>query len=277
MSRNLNEAFAELAAQADDDMNMAEGALLIAADEYPELDIKAYLKRLDVLAAGASELIAPDSDPLTRLETLGEFLMRRKRFRGNESSYYDPRNSYLNEVLDRRLGIPISLSVVYIETGRRLGMPLSGVNLPGHFVVRYDDPGHEIFIDVFGGGRLLTADDCRLLSARVTGHSIPFFRHYLDPVGTRAVLVRMLGNLKGIYMRLGETERAIRVLNRILALRPNSSIELKERAFLYLSAQRYRPALCDLVAYLTHHPDCPDADIIHQQIDMIMMGMGRNN
>jgi regulator of sirC expression with transglutaminase-like and TPR domain len=277
LSRDLNEAFAELAALPDDEMGVAEGALLLAAAEYPDLDIPAYRKRLEVLAAGASELVSPGADPLTQVEALCDFLCRKKRFRGNESSYYDPRNSYLNEVLDRRLGIPISLSIIYIETGRRLGMPLNGVNLPGHFVVRYDDPGHEVFIDVFNGGRLLTADDCRLLSARVTGHNIPFFGHYLDPVGTRAILIRMLGNLKGIYMRLGDTERAIRVLNRILTLKPGATVELKERAFLYLSGQRYRAALCDLMAYLTNHPDCPDADIIHSQIDMIMIGMGRNN
>ena len=159
--------FAELLAQPDERIDLARAALLIAADAYPHLEADRYLRALDELADPLRTRIAASSDPYEKLAALRDHLHGDLGFRANREDYYDPRNSYLNEVLDRRLGIPISLSLVYVEVARRAGLPLHGVGLPGHFLVGYRDDRTEVFLDPFDGGRTVDEAACRALVAEV--------------------------------------------------------------------------------------------------------------
>jgi regulator of sirC expression with transglutaminase-like and TPR domain len=256
-------------------MDLGLACFLIAACEYPDLDIKGYIRRLDMLSAGVAERMPVGADPLEQVTVINDFLFNQRRFKGNTENYYDPRNSYLNEVLDRRLGIPISLSILYMEVARRLRIPIRGVGLPGHFVVRYDAPKVDLFVDPFNNGRLLTSEDCHELVLRSLGgqHAISF-GHFLQPIGTRAVLVRVLTNLKVIYFHQSDAGRVVRVLNQIIQVNPNATDEYKERGLLHLAAQRYRAALVDLTTYLERCPDAPDADLVHHRIDIICATLG---
>jgi regulator of sirC expression with transglutaminase-like and TPR domain len=206
--------FVELVARPEDSIPLDEGALLIAAHAYPDLDVAAQLRRLDAVA---------DACPAATLGGLSGHLFGDCGFAGNVREYQDPRNSYLNDVLDRRLGIPISLSVLTIEVGRRLGLPLAGVGMPGHFLVRHlGDP--PVLLDPFGGGRLLEDSEAEALF-RSLGGTGPFLPQFLDTVGPRAILARMLGNLQGIFLS-GDTRQAAWVLRLRLAI---PGLEKEER------------------------------------------------
>lgn len=190
------EAFARIVAVADAEINLARAAFLIAAARYPELDVDAQLRLLDSLSVACRPILGDDTEPLHSCNVLSQYLFDEVGFRGNSDDYYDPRNSYLNEVLARRLGIPITLSLVYIEVGRRLEIPLVGVGMPGHFLVRHRDV-EDLFIDPFFGGILLSEDECAERLEQITG--IQFRREHLAPITNRAFLTRVLRNLQGIY------------------------------------------------------------------------------
>ncbi|HET7487305.1 MAG TPA: transglutaminase-like domain-containing protein [Acidimicrobiales bacterium] len=191
------ERFAELVAGPEEDLPLDEAALLIAAHAYPDLDVAAQLARLDDLAAGCA--------PAT-VDGLRRHLFDELGFAGNGRRYGDPRNSFLNDVLDRRVGIPISLSVLTLEVGRRLGVDLEGVGMPGHFLVRHVPDGR--LIDPFNGGRVLGVQDCARLYRAVHGADATFGPHLLAPVGPRTVLVRMLANLRQLFLAAGDARRA---------------------------------------------------------------------
>ncbi len=193
-----------------DEIDLARMALLIAAAEYPDLDVKEELRALDSLAAGASRRLGQERDPLARANALSEYLFDEVGFRGNREDYYDPRNSFLNEVLSRRLGIPITLSLVYIEVGKRLGVPLVGVGMPGHFLVRITSGHEDLLIDPFHRGILLSEEECAQRLQEVAGAAIPWDRSYLAPVSNRELIERVLLNLRGIYVRRDDQPRALR-------------------------------------------------------------------
>lgn len=202
------------------ELPLAEGALLIAAEEYPALDIPSYLAALDHLADEARSRIHLGADPAAAAGALCEFLFWEADFRGNPQSYDDPRNSFLNEVLDRRRGIPVTLAVVHLEVGWRLRLPLYGVGMPAHFLVGCETRGEPFFVDAFHGAGL-TASGCAHLFERMTGGSVPFRKEYLAPAPARDILVRILRNLKGIYLRREDLDRAAAAVERILLLAPH--------------------------------------------------------
>jgi regulator of sirC expression with transglutaminase-like and TPR domain len=270
MSADLPTDFAEIAAQPDNEMNLAVGALLIATDEYPDLDVASYVRRLDMLAAGVAERLPRGASPETQVGVINDYLFNQRRFRGNTENYYDPRNSYLNDVLDRRLGIPITLSLVYIEIASRLGIPIRGVGLPGHFVVKYDAPGVDLYIDAFSGGRVLSSSDCTDFVLQSFGGQLTCLSDYLTPISHRMLLTRMLMNLKLIFMRHGAADRVLRIIDKFLQLHPENAEGYKERAQLHINLHHYRAALCDLINYLNLVPNAADAEIIQQQLDVIV-------
>jgi regulator of sirC expression with transglutaminase-like and TPR domain len=192
----LSERFAALLRRPEAEVPLDEVALVIAAHARPGLDIGAELARLDELAATC---FAPTLDALVR------HLFVDLGFRGNESDYYDPRNSYLDEVVDRRLGIPITLSVLTIEVGRRIGVPVAGVSLPGHFLLR-DRVDADVFIDPFAGGAYLDQAGCERAFRALQGRDAPFDAAYLDPVGPYLIVARMLANLQAIFTNRGDDE-----------------------------------------------------------------------
>lgn len=188
--------FAELVQGPEDGLPLDEAALLIAAHAYPGLDLATELGRLDELAAGCGE---------PSLEAWRRYLFVELGFSGNEVDYHDPANSFLNEVVRRRTGIPISLSVLAMEVGRRIGLELQGVGMPGHFLLRHEGPP-VTFVDAFARGQLLDAGGCEARFRATQGDDAPFLPSYLDPVGSRAILARMLANLKAVYAGRGQVE-----------------------------------------------------------------------
>jgi regulator of sirC expression with transglutaminase-like and TPR domain len=204
--------FAHVVSRPEDELDLAQAALLIAEPEYPGLDLPHYLDRLDRLAAAARERIASGQPDLT---SIARFLHEELGFHGNAEDYYDPRNSYLNEVLDRRTGIPITLALVLLEVARRAGVTASGVSFPGHFLVRSGDT----ILDPFDG-RPLDLEGLRELQARVTGQVGDPDPELLQPATKRQILSRMLNNLRGIWQSRGDTRRVREVVERLEVLQP---------------------------------------------------------
>jgi regulator of sirC expression with transglutaminase-like and TPR domain len=243
-----------------------EAALAIAAEEYPGLDAAAYLARLDALGALVRERALEPQRAAGRLRALCDVLFEELGFRGNEESYYDPRNSFLNEVLDRRLGIPISLSVLLMEVGRRAGLPLQGVGLPRHFLVKLrPQAGPEVFIDAFSGGALFSRDECAArFRGGPTGQELD--PRWFEAVTPRQILGRMLQNLKRIYVEQGDDVRAYWVVDRLVLVAPEAADELRDRGLVSARLGLRAAAARDLAAYLERVPGAPDASQIREAL-----------
>ena len=212
-------------AAGGDQIELAQLALLIAAAEYPDLDVTEELRTLDSLAAGASRRLGQEQDPLALANSLSEYLFDEVGFCGNREDYYDPRNSFLNEVLSRRLGVPITLSLVYIEVGKRLGIPVVGVGMPGHFLVRISSGQEDVMIDPFHRGILLSEQECARRLQEIAGAAVPWDRSYLAPVSNRELIERILRNLSGIYVARHDQPRAQRTTEWLAILRSQSPLE----------------------------------------------------
>ncbi len=259
-------AFAELAALDEAVFPLDRAALTIGIEEYPKLDVDGYLRKLDTLAARVEVLAGHDRSASTILECLNEVLFVQEAFRGNADDYYDPRNSYLNEVLDRKQGIPLSLSVIYIEVGRRLAFPIQGVGFPGHFIVKCIVNEREVLIDPFNHGRVLGIEDCQELLDRVYGGSVTVQPAFLQPMEKRSIVSRMLFNLKGIYYQAEEYHKALGVVDRILVLNPGILSEIRDRGMLYMQTSLFSKALADLEYYLEHSNSPEDLAYIEAHV-----------
>jgi regulator of sirC expression with transglutaminase-like and TPR domain len=216
---DLNAALHLLAAQPDAPLDVAEVALHLARDEYPHIDVDAYLAELQAMAREAQRYMRGRLP--ARVHGLCRYLFHDMGFRGNKKDYYDPLNSYLNQVLERRLGIPIALSAVTMAVGARAGLLIEGIGLPGHFVVKAVDGAEELVFDPFHGGRVLTTTDCENLVRQVTGKEYEVTPQALTRLPLALVVIRMLNNLKAIYLRRTDMPRAIRVLERLRQLSPD--------------------------------------------------------
>jgi regulator of sirC expression with transglutaminase-like and TPR domain len=225
---SLNQ-FSRAAGVIDGETSLAGIALLIAAMEYPDLDPAPYVAQLDDLADEARTRLRRESSAHGIANALSHFLLEEQQFTGNTSDYYDPRNSFLNDVLDRRTGIPITLSLVYVEVARRAGAIACGIGLPGHFVVRVDAAADEVLVDPFHGGTILTSDDCLALMAQSAAYTGPLDPSFLQPVTNRDFSARMLNNLKSIYMNAQDYPRALAVVERLLILHSDDTRERRLR------------------------------------------------
>jgi regulator of sirC expression with transglutaminase-like and TPR domain len=242
---------------------LAEAALWIAAEEYPALDVAAYLDRLDELAERARARVGP-SPSAESLSRFNDFLFRELGFAGNGESYDDPRNSFLNEVIDRRLGIPITLSMIYTEVGARIGLPVVGVGFPGHFLVRWKGE-RDVLIDPFFG-RVITREECASRLRAAHGPEARMDERLLAPATPRETLARMLRNLKVSYLGRGDLERALSAVDRILIVTPEDAGELRDRGILYLRLECFAAALTDLERYLALAPRDPMAEEIRSRL-----------
>ena len=230
--------FAHLVTQPEVDLDLGEAALLIASGEYPSLDVPHYLGMLDDLGQKVRSRVQQQGRTLRGIEVVLEVLYGEEGFRGNSAEYYDPRNSYLNETLDRKTGIPITLALVVTEVAQRAAVSASGVSFPGHFLVRADGDGPPLFVDPFEG-RVLCESDLRAIYQRVTGAATDPSPRLLGPASKRQILVRMLNNLRGIYASRGDTERLRNVLERMEILSPTDEIR---RQLLALGGTRLWPS-----------------------------------
>ncbi len=275
-SRRLNprERFAEIAERPDAAIDLAEAALWIAAEEYPSLDVAAYLARLDALAAGAAPSVHAAADDASRVARLNRFLFVEQGFRGNRDDYYDPRNSFLSDVLERRTGIPIALSLVYLAVGRRLGLDVRGISFPGHFLVKHVGSAGEIVIDPFERA-VLDRDACqRHLDAALPVPEPLRPEQHLRAASAREILARMLGNLKRIFAARHDLERTLACCDRILLLLPDSPAELRVRALVYESMACYAAAAADLDSLLEIAPHTEGAAALRAHRDALRTKRG---
>jgi regulator of sirC expression with transglutaminase-like and TPR domain len=264
--------FAELLGR--DPVPLDEATLAIAQEEYPALEPERYLTRLDDLAERVARKAPAPLRAASALRALREVLHDEEGLRGNDDDYYDPRNSFLNEVLDRRVGIPISLSVVYLEVARRAGLRLEGVGYPGHFLAKYvSGSGAEVFVDAFHGGEMLSADECAArYRARSGGKDLD--ARYLRGVSNRQILARMLQNLKRLYADRKDDVRSFWVLDRILLLAPGQLEALRDRGLAAARLGGARAAARDLEAYLARATAASDADEIRAVLAGLRGGRG---
>ncbi len=277
-------AFAVLLQQPDPEIDLVAAALQIARSADPTVDPIQCQGQLEALAGtvrqhleaqGVADVTDPHAIQAT-LAALNQVLFTEAGFHGNADAYYDPRNSYLNEVLARRTGIPITLALVYIAVARRVGLRLHGVGLPGHFLVGWTPPGADLatsdealFIDAFHGGLIRTPTECAFFFHRLHGSGCPFVRQFLAPVTAREFLTRLLGNLKSIYLSQNDLLQTLRVVDYLLLVQPRAAGELRLRGMLYYRLGAFVPALSDLRHYLQARPDAPDAAQVRYHIALL--------
>ena len=277
MTSPLDE-FAVLVAR--EEFDLARASLGVAQDEYPGLDIDRYVSEIDLIAAGVRKRVADDAFAEQKIAALNHYLFRELGYAGNIDDYYDPRNSYLNEVLERRTGIPLTLSVIYIEVGRRIGLAFQGLSFPGHFLVKLGTRRGQLVLDPFLAGEAQSESDLRMRLAKVlpadAAAQVPLER-YLAAATSRQIIARMLRNLKNIYMKKAKREQALAVMNRMLLVVPDAVEELRDRGMLYRDLECFRPALSDLQAYLRRRPDAPDAEVVHERILELRIACSRLN
>jgi regulator of sirC expression with transglutaminase-like and TPR domain len=268
-------AFRELADADERRLDLGRAALAIARIEHPSLGVEHELARLDTLAARSAAADAPD--PQAALERLVAFLFEDEGFRGNAEEYYDPRNSCLNDVLDRKLGIPITLSLLMIEVGRRVGIDVEGVGLPGHFIVSASLGARRIFLDPFHGGAVLTPAQAAQVAARAVGRPVKLAEAHWAPCGKRQILVRMLRNLKGIYARREDWPRALAVVDRLLVLDAESPVHLRDRGTVLVRLQRLHEGAAAWERYLTRFPGAQDAESFRNELRKVRQKLGSLN
>jgi regulator of sirC expression with transglutaminase-like and TPR domain len=254
------ERFSAVVRRTDAEVDLGEAALLIACIEYPDLDVSRYLERLDQMADAVGRRIGSAGGADAAATALNAYLFQDEGFRGNEEHYYDPRNSFLNDVLDRRKGIPITLSTVYMEVARRLGLAVAGVGLPGHFIVRLGEGEAARLLDPFNAGALLSQSDCQERLNRLYGGKVRLDERMLASVDRKHVLARMLRNLKVLYMKASEHQRALDVVDLLLRLNPYSGEDLRDRGLLYSAVGCYDWAARDLETYLSLVPSAKEAE-----------------
>ena len=265
----MNNSWLQLRSARDEEIPLFESALLIAKDEYPHLADGDYEAQLTEYTQRLRQAVNPAEAPALQLRSLNNFLYEELGFSGDDQDYYDPRNSYLNDVLDRRLGNPISLAVVQMELARRLELPLQGVSFPGHFLVRLPLDEGIVVLDPFQKGRSLDAAELRRRArSHLETHDIDDQRlaRMLEPASHRAILSRMLRNLKAVYSEREQWEKALRCCDRLLTVDSHQPSEYRDRGQLYLKLGHRRAARDDLRRYLALVPQADDADGIGAEL-----------
>lgn len=250
------------------DIRLDCAALHLARDAYPGLNVDRYLKQLDLLADAVAAL-RPGLAANLRYKALHQVLVTERGLTGNRRSYYDPRNCYLNRVLDTNRGIPITLSTVWIEVARRLKWPVAGVALPGHFIVRIDDPERYILVDPFNDGQTLTIADCRQLVRLRFGDELAFRRSYLKPIDSRGILARLLRNLRNVYLANNDLPRAANILRRMAAIEPTNGRHLQDLAAICCRQGDVRNACAHLQLYLHRLPNGRDSDHVRDNLKLL--------
>lgn len=255
--------------QPDEQICVERAALYLAQEEYPLLDVEEYLNALDTMATEVQERLPQEPYPLKILQALNQYLYEDLGFRGNTTEYYDPRNSFLNDVIDRRTGIPITLSLVYLAIARRINFPMTGIGMPGHFIIRPTVGDMEVFVDPFHQGEILFPQDCRDRLSKIFDRPVELHPEFLEPITSRQFLARMLTNLKVIYANQSNLEKTLAATERILLLFPQAALELRDRGILYYRLNRVTEARQDFEDYLTQFPTAEDAPAIRQLLESL--------
>jgi regulator of sirC expression with transglutaminase-like and TPR domain len=265
-SAELIESFSVFAGPEleDETIDLVRASLVVARTEYPRLDLEKYASRIEALAGRVAGLTT-DHNPQRAIEALNRVLFEEVHLSGNREDYYDPRNSFLNDVLDRGLGIPITLSIVYMEVARRVGFHLSGVGMPGHFLLKhYGEDGQEMLIDCFNRGDIVSRQDCQSRLDEIYSGEMMLRPEFLHPISRRQILTRMLNNLKTVYLSTRNFRKALPIADLILVIYPRSPEDIKQRALLRYSMGMHGLAAEDLDDYLKVSPNASDADETRQ-------------
>ncbi|HZV78766.1 MAG TPA: tetratricopeptide repeat protein [Candidatus Binatus sp.] len=269
--------FANLVARCDEehvDLPLDTSCLLAAAVFDTGVEPDRYMRKLDALAARAAKAAGGSNDPYARMGGVLKTLFGEGGFRGNHGAYYEPGNSLLSSVLDRRIGIPITLSVVVLETARRVGLTLQGVGLPGHFVVAFPDPSSRLFIDPYQGGAVLDVTDCVALVDKLYRGRITWRDSFLDPVSHRTIVKRVLLNLKNSLSQAKNYVSALAAIELQLVLDPDDPTELRDRGILFARLHRYDRAIEDLETYLRRSPGAGDGETIRHTVEYLRQARG---
>ena len=260
--------FAKLMAPPHRDINLSRASLLIAQTEYPDLDLSRYLQLIEDLGDRVRTDTLDDS-VMAPIHTLNHILFDEEGFRGNEEEYYDPRNSYLNDVIDRKVGIPITLSVLYMEVARHAGLNVKGVSFPGHFIVKHQTPEGPLYVDPFYGGMALEKEHLAQRLRLAGGGIMPFRDHHLAACTDAQIVSRILNNLKGIYASRRNYDRVLAIIQMLIDVSPWDLDEIRDRGKVHLQLKQYQPALADLETYLQFSPDAEDAEVIGRSVQYL--------
>jgi regulator of sirC expression with transglutaminase-like and TPR domain len=258
--------FRQAVDRPEEKIELSRAALTIALTDYPDLDIADYLARIDLLATEVTGRLGPEADIYRSIAALNYVLFRQFGFHGNRDDYFNPKNSFLNEVIERKTGIPITLSVLYMEVAQRVGLRLDGVGFPGHFLVKCVGGGEEIVIDPFNSGEILSREDIDKMLFGLYGGKVVYQSHFLASATKKDILKRMLANLKAIYSNGNDLVKNLAVLDRLVILDPNSAVDIRDRGMVYLRLEYYAQARDDFEAYLRLRPDADDAILVREQV-----------
>lgn len=272
---HFRDLFTQQVQRPEEDLEMDRAALYLAGEEYPELDVDYHLSSLDSLAQRIRAEAGDGASPAEQTSRLGRYLFDELGFRGNSEDYYNPANSYFNRVLETKTGIPITLSLLVLEVGRRIGLRYRGVGLPGHFLVGLE--GQDLYLDPFNAGTLLTADGCRDLVERLFGDRMSWSDDFLTPCTKYDFLFRMLNNLKGIYEQKEEYAKALGMVQRMRIVFPTLPSLYKDIALCHYQLQEYRLAIRNLENYLQAADEPEDAGRVRGQIEAIWSTLNRLN
>ena len=257
-------------------IDLSRAALKLAREvAYPHLDVADYLARLDELAEVAGTAVSPTDSLLTQADKLAIFLFEEQQFQGNLPFYFDPRNSFLNEVLDRRLGIPISLSILFITIAQKLGLPVHGVGMPGHFITVLHGSEQDYYFDPYHEGKRLTVEDCANLVRQTSGFE--FRLEWLAPTETLSILKRMLNNLRNVYVQYQQWPQAAAAIKLLNQAEPEVPYHLRDLGFVHFQGGAVRLAAHYLDAYLDARPNAPDADNIRHHLSQAIDAWVRQN
>ena len=255
--------------QPDEQIYLAKAALYYAQAEYPELDVQQQLSILDTIASQIEPQLPAEMYPLKVINTINYYLFDCLKFCGNQKDYYHTDNSFLNKVIENRSGIPITLAVVYLAIARRLNFPMVGIGMPGHFVISPQFEGAEIFVDVFNRGEILFFQDCQAKLNQVYQQPVKLEPSLLKPIANKQILARMLNNLKFVYLRRQQLDKALGIMSGILKLFPDNATEIRDRGLLYYQINRWQEATVDLEYFLRIAPNSRDAETIKLILDKI--------
>jgi len=258
--------FRQAVDRPEDKIDLGRAALTIALTDYPNLDVLDYLARIDQLAGEVASRLDSEADIYRSMAALNYVLFKQHGFHGNRKDYFDPKNSFLNEVIERKTGIPITLSVLYMEVAQRVGLALDGVGFPGHFLVKCVGDGEEIVIDPFDGGEIKSRADIDKMLFNLYGGKVAFHSDLLAPSTKRDILKRILANLKAIYINENDLVKSLSVLDRVLILDPASAEDARDRGVVYLRLECYAQAREDFETYLRLRPDADDAILVREQL-----------
>lgn len=271
-ARSTRHDFAVEVGRPEESLNLARAALLVAREEYPQLPVEPYLVRLDVLAEEVRDRLDGETAPPVVLSEVIDHLFARRRFRGNQERFYDPRNCFLNDVLDRGVGIPLTLGIVLLEVGWRLGLNVEGVNFPGHFLVRLQGVAVRLLIDPFNSGRMRFEDEAQELLDQQHGGVVRLQPTHLNRASKRDMVVRLLLNLKEIYSREEEYAKALASVERILIVHPTAAGEIRDRGYLLARLGRQDEAMTQLETYLSFAPHAGDVGRVEALVQEIKDG-----